>query len=271
MTNIERIRREIVKRGVVSKADIIELAEEVLDQRPLEYRYLLTEYISKLLERGDIARPRQGLYVATVPTSADGVSVPADRYVVASKIRDTYYLGFHTALELHGCAYSWFKRVTVCLPPGKQFRPFMFQETTYRPVFTNHPELGTQRMGRSGHEIILSGPSRTFIDCLDRPKLVGGWEEVLKSVESLPGVSGEEIITILNAMEKKVLYRKVGLVLELLGDNMYYEGVLEGIRGELQEKLDGQPIYMDRNSPGPLNGEWNLYEVPNLERMSRGV
>ena len=68
--------------------------------------------------------------MATSGSGSDGAPDVADRYTIASKVREEYYLGFHTALELHGCAYSWFNSVTVCLGPGAHFRSFEFQGTT---------------------------------------------------------------------------------------------------------------------------------------------
>ena len=101
--------------------------------------------------------------------------------------------------------------------------------------------------------------------------MAGGWEEVLKSLFSLPGMKSDDLLSILATFDSKVLYRKTGLVLELFGSSLYYEGVLEDIQGVLRERTRGQPLYMDRNDPGPLNEDWNLYEVPNLNRMLEGV
>ena len=271
MTKLDRLLRHIQSRGVVSRAEMQRLGEEVLDRRPLEYRYLYTEYLAKLIERGDIARPRRGLYVATWGPGSDGSLNMADRYIIASKVREEYYLGFHTALELHGCAYSWFNSIIVCLRPGAQFRPFEFQGSTYIPALTTLSRLGTEVIDRNGHQVTVSNPTRTFVDCLDRPHLAGGWEEVMKSLESLPGVQDDELVSALQAFDKKVLFRKAGRVLELLGTDMYYEGVLESVNDELMERSGGQPLYMDRNAPGPLNKRWNVYDVPGLDRMLEGL
>jgi predicted transcriptional regulator of viral defense system len=271
MTKLDRLSREIQRSGVVSRSEMQELGEDVLERRPLEYRYLYTEYLAKLIERGDIERVRRGLYVATPGPGSDGSPDIADRYTIASKVRKEYYLGFHTALELHGCAYSWFNSVTVCLGPGAHFRPFEFQGTVYRPALTGQPRLGTEVIDRNGHQVTVSNPARTFVDCLDRPHLAGGWEEVLKSLESLPGVRGDELVSILRVLDKRILFRKAGRVLELLGPNMYYEGVLESVEDVLRGEVGGQPLYMDRRSPGPLNERWNVYDVPGLDRMLEGV
>jgi predicted transcriptional regulator of viral defense system len=271
MSKLEKLHMEIQKKGVVTSDELADLAVNVLEIEGHGYQYLFTEYISKLLNRGLIVRPRRGIYVATRPYGFRGEHSTADRHVIASKIRDPYYLGFHTALEVHGCAYSWFQTVTVCLPHGRQFRTFEFQGIRYRAVSTTYPELGIESLSKEGHQLVISNPSRTFVDCLDRPRLAGGWEEVLKSLFSLPGVKSDDLLSILATFDSKVLYRKTGLVLGLLGSSFYYAGVLEDIQGVLSERTRGQPLYMDRNDPGPLNEDWNIYEVPNLNRMLEGV
>lgn len=269
MTKLDRLNIEIHKRGVLTSDELFELASEILKNEELDYRYLYTEYLHKLLQRGKIVRPRRGIYVAVDPSS-DSIGKDC-RYIVASKIRDRYYLGFHTALELHGCAYSWFKKVTICLPRGTLFRPFEFRDSRYVPVSTSYPDEGIESISRRDHQLIISNPSRTFLDCLDRPRLAGGWEEVLKSLSSLPGVKGEELLSMLRSFNIKVWYRKVGYVLDILKNNPYYEGVLEEIQDPLSEQTRGAPVYMDRNHPGDHNEKWNIYLIPNMERILEGI
>ena len=269
MTKIERMKIEIQQRGVLTSDELFELASEVLENDELNYRYLYTEYLQKLLKRGKIVRPRRGIYVAVDPTSD---TIGKDyRYLIASKIRSKYYLGFHTALELHGCAYSWFKKVTICIPHGSQFRQFEFQDSRYEPVSTSHPDMGIENISRRGHQLNISNPTRTFLDCLDRPRLAGGLEEVLKSISSLPGVKGEELLSILQRFDRKVCYRKAGYVLDILKNSPYYEGILEEIQEPLLERTRGVPVYMDRNHPGHYNEKWNIYLIPNMEKMLEGI
>ncbi len=269
MTKIERLNGEIQKKGVITSKELFELASKILEIEEMNYRYLYTEYLRKLLQRGMVVRPRRGIYVAVDP-SADSIG-KNHRYIIASKIRSEYYLGFHTALELHGCAYSWFKKVTICLPRGKQFRPFEFRDSRYVSVSTSHPDKGIESISRRGHQLFISNPSRTFLDCLDRPRLAGGWEEVLKSLSSLPGVKGEELLSILRSFDCKVCYRKVGYVLDILKDNPYYEGIPEEINDLLLEQTRGAPVYIDRNHPGDYNEKWNIYLIPNMNRMLEGI
>ena len=119
--------------------------------------------------------------------------------------------------------------------------------------------------------MVLSDPSRTFVDCLDRPDHAGGWEEVLRSLEGLPNVRGGRLLHTLDTLGRKVLYRKAGLVLELMEGSPYYEGVLDDVGEALLARTQGSPMRMDQRSRGPLNRRWNLYTVEGLSSMLVGV
>ena len=79
--------------------------------------------------------------------------------------------------------------------------------------------FGLKKINHKNQKIIVSSPSRTFLDCIERPEYSGGWEECLKSLESLAGVKSNEL---------KQLLDKIG-ILELQNENI---NSLSG--GELQ-------------------------------------
>ena len=56
-------------------------------------------------KQGRIVHVRRGLY-ATVPRGMDPETASIDPYLVAAKMTGDAVLGYHTALEFHGRAYS---------------------------------------------------------------------------------------------------------------------------------------------------------------------
>src|SRR5688572_18981645 len=62
---------------------------------------------------GHLLRVRRGVY-AVVPPGFSPDTVPLDPLLVASRLEDDAVLAYHTALELHGVAYSVFQRFTYC-------------------------------------------------------------------------------------------------------------------------------------------------------------
>jgi len=55
--------------------------------------------------RGRVVRVRRGLY-ASVPRGMDPETTPVDPCLVAARAAPDAVLGYHTALEFHGKAYS---------------------------------------------------------------------------------------------------------------------------------------------------------------------
>ena len=108
MTKLESLYHELLKREVVQYKDIKRIFLKIIEKKQISSSYLSTDYINKLCRLGKLLHPHRGLYVAVPPTMIGDTSFQPDKYLIASKIQSPYYLGFHTALELYGCAYSNF-------------------------------------------------------------------------------------------------------------------------------------------------------------------
>lgn len=270
MTKLESLYHELLKIEVATTEEIKEIASKILKDSP-SFKYIYDEYLTKLKGSGKLLHPRRGLYVAVPPLKIDDKNFQPDRYLIASKVQEPYYLGYHTALEIHGAAYSEYNEVYVVVPPDKKFREFVFKDITYRPVYSSYLGAGLQEIEHGDQKISISSPSRTFIDCIDRPEYSGGWEECLKSLESLTGVKVRDLKSILEAREKDILYRKTGLVLSLFEDNPYYEGILPRLEPYLKENIGNSPIYLSKGSKNELEEEWMLYIPEGFKDLLKGV
>ncbi len=271
MTKRETLYHELLKKQVVDKEDIERITKKILDRKDVSYQYIYNEYITKLKQEGKLLHPKRCLYVAVPPTKINDESFTPDKYLIASKVQQGYYLGYHTALEIHGSAYSYFNDVYIVVEPNRKFRSFEFKNILYEPVYNSFQKVGLQKIDHKGQKIVVSSPSRTFLDCIDRPQYSGGWEECLKSLESLPGVRTKELKTILKSMEKDILYRKTGLILSMFEDNPYYEGILSELKPYLKENMGTSTIYLSERSESELNREWMLYVPKGFPDLLRGV
>lgn len=128
-----------------------------------------------------------------------------------------------------------------------------------------------------GQPVRVTDRERTFVDCLDRVSYAGGWEECLKSLESVRGLNFDRMVDYLLSRENGFLVRKVGLVLEHLKDSSaFYSHLTENRLEDLSERTGGSPRYLEgvREAGGKsvLNERWNLYVHPRFgERFLRGV
>jgi len=271
MTKVEQLYQELLKKEVVRYKEIEDIASTIVEKQPVTFQYLYTEYIDKLRKAGKLLHPQRGIYVVVPPTKINEKNYQPDTYLIASKIQTPYYLGYHTALEIHGCAYSTYNEVYIVVPPHKKFRGFEFKDKRYRPVFNSHSDIAIQKMNHKNNTIVVSSPSRTFLDCIERPDYAGGWEECLKSLESLAGVTAHELKHILQTIGKDMLVRKTGFILTLLNENPYYEGLLSTLQPYLTKHMGKSPMYLKEGTQSELEKTWGLYIPVGFKNVFRGI
>ena len=215
-----------------------------------------------------IIRIRRELFAVIAP-GTDPASTPIDPYLVASKMAPDTVLGYHTALEFHGKAYSVHNRFF--LLTSHAVRKFRLRGWDFVSVMHPKPlrdtameSSGVVSGERMGVTIHLTSLERTFVDVLDKPNLGGGWEEVWRSVESIEYFDLDEVLMYALLMRKATTISKVGYFLELHRDRLF---VKDDILERLRMHRPREPHYLDRaNSKGKsrLISGWNLVVPDSL-------
>lgn len=223
--------------------------------------------------QGAIFRVRRGLY-CSVPPGANSESCPIDSYLLTGKMAMDSVIAYHSALELHGRSYSIQNRVVFTTKKYPAGHAFQFRGVRYQSVKPPSALVRARReneetttVDRSGQDVRLTTLERTFVDVLDRPKLSGGWEEVWRSLESIPYLNLEKVIDYAILLSKRKTLALVGFFLEQHRKQLLVE---DSQLSRLEERRPRQPQYLDRSGsqkPGRLNARWNLV-VPTgiLER-----
>ena len=219
---------------------------------------------------GRIVSVRRGLY-AVVPRGADPASYPVDPYLVAAKLTKDAVLSYHTALELHGSAYSVHEHFVYTA--ARPLSPLTFRSHVFRGARfpaslrrAGQESFGVVQMDRSGVEIRVTSVERTLVDLFNRPDLCGGWEEIWRSLESVELLDLDTVVEYALLLGNATTTAKVGFFLEQHSEPLMVEekhlNALRGLRPQ-------QPHYLDRDrrQSGRLVSGWNLI-VPRevLER-----
>jgi predicted transcriptional regulator of viral defense system len=187
-------------------------------------------------------------------------------------VRERYYLGYHTALELHGCAYTSTNSCFVVTLARDRFRPFGFDLLTFESVVGRDVTTEVVSETIAGTEVVTSSPSRTFVECTRRLDLCGGLEEVLKSIDGLRGVTVEGLKASLEIYGYDILYRSVGFFLELMREESpYYGFVTDEFLDYLRSRSTGSTRYLVTGVPSTLEDGWNLYVPVGMDRLMSGV
>lgn len=126
---------------------------------------------------GHVILIRRGLY-AVIPTGADPDSYPVDPFLVAAKLTTDGVLSYHTALEVHGCAYSIREHLTYST--SRPVSPVTFRSHVFRGVKfplalcgAGKEDFGIMTVDRARLEVRVTCLERTLLDVLDRPDLSG--------------------------------------------------------------------------------------------------
>lgn len=220
---------------------------------------------------GNILPVRRGLY-AVVPTGYTAENTPLDPYLLAAKMTGDSILAYHTALEIHGRAYSVYQKFTYLSVRPSQ--PVRFRDYEFRCVVTpkalrekGKGALGVQEIERQGLPVRVTDLERTFVDALDRPDLCGGWEEVWRSLESIEYLRLDEVVRYVEVLDKSTTAAKVGFFLEQHGEALMVD---EKPLGQLKKLVSRQPHYLERRSRkgGTLVKEWNLIVPESVLKRS---
>ena len=269
MNKTEQVYKKILREKVVNSNDLKNISNEVLGKTDSEYLY--RKYLTKLQKEKKVGKIKRGLYYS-IPLENTSEKFEVDRYILASKIKQGYALGYHSALELHGAAYSAFNIIYILIQKKGRFPLINFQNVKYVPVINKYYNKNLKKVKYKNKTIIITNPARTFIECLNRLDLCGGWEECLKSLANLRGVNVSDILEILKIYKNKTLELKTGYLLELLSKKSpYYHHITKQELQPLTPSDTWIPVYIDRNVTSKLRKKWGLYMPEGTEELLRGI
>jgi predicted transcriptional regulator of viral defense system len=211
------------------------------------------------LDRGRLLRVRRGFY-AVVPEGTDPSSASPDPYLVGSRLAEDAVLAYQTALALRGFAHS--QREEIVAVSHASVRPFRFRGVLYRTVkpprslsLAGEESAEVVTIDRSGLDARATSLERTAVDLLDRPDLGGGWEEVWRSLESVPYLDLDAVVGYALLLGSAPAIAATGLFLETHRESLMVEPRhLDALR----RRIPRQPRYLDRSLPGRLVAGWNL-------------
>lgn len=270
VTKTEELYSALLSMKVVSFDDIVEKTRSIIRAVPSR-RYIYRKYVDRLIKKRKLQRIRKGLYIVLSPIEEPEIHV-VDKLLIASKIRNEYYLGFHTALEYYGCAHSHHNEAYICVKMKHRFDPFQYKRFRFRPVFVEDTDLEVEEKRYQESILRISSKEKTFLECIDRVQYAGGWEECLKSLEGLGGLDFEKLLNLLHKYERDILFRRVGYILELLKKRSpFYEHLNEHLLNEIEKQITGPPRYLISGEKGPLNKRWNLYIPRDFEEVLKGI
>ncbi len=237
-----------------------ELAQFLASRRahgPRTQESLLAYYT----KTGRVVRVRRGLY-AVVPPGATPQTYSFDPFLLTAKMTKDAVLAYHTALEIHGKAYSTHQYLAYL--SNRPLRPLAFRSQLFRGV--KFPQIllrkgkenyGVVEMDRVGLEIRVTSLERTLVDVMNRPDLSGTWEEIWRSLESVEFFDLDKVVEYALLLENATTAAKVGFFLEQHRETLMVD---DAHLKPLRDLRPQQPHYLERRrrKAGRLAKGWNL-------------
>ena len=255
--NEQRVYLEILRNKIATMKEITEVTGNYKTSRST---------ISRLVSKGYTIRAHRGFYAA-VPPEFIGSNYEVDRYILAYKVgREHGILAFHTALELHGVAQSYYN--TVYSLRANPLRNFEFQGIEYRFVRSN-AKFGTTVIKRDGIQIEVTDRERTIIDCIRKLDYSGGLEELIKSLGTFHKIDIFTLETYLKRYGERSLILRTGYILSLIQNELR---IPEDFLYRMKRKAKERVYYLipdAKNGSGKYIKEWNMIVPKNLDEVVR--
>jgi len=233
--------------------------EDIIDKFKNEKQY--SNWIALKLKSKTYNKIRNNLYALIDPSTND---IYSTKFEIASKISNTSFVCYHSALEYYGFANQVFGDVLV--GSLTKFNNFIFEDNEYicKPFknikFVNHI---------ASEGIRVSSLEKTIIDCIDNIDLAGGIEEVLNALEQIKYVNENKLLEILEDINKMYLYQKIGFLFELYNNQLDLSNeFFEECKSHTSKKVNYFMQYEFKDTE--LNEKWNLIVPKNIKSRING-
>ena len=237
---------------------------------------VVTAMLAQHLRAGNVKRIARGVF-ASVPKHADPGKWSVDRFLAASRLRRGGVIAYHSAFELHGCAYTEGHEVQVIAPgePGVvETADFSCRFVKSPPGFA--PKNGGRADGvtivdRMGLEVRVTTIERTITDLFDRYDLAGGAEELFNSLDLVARVDAAALVRHARALGNATAAGVLGYWLEREQDRL---GIESAALKKLHALAPRQARYALAAKPGEGRTAtgWNvILPIDIIEPQFEGV
>ena len=210
---------------------------------------------------------------AVVPRGCSVEDAPyaVDPFLLASQLASDAVISYHSALAFYGYLHSLRFEFIYSTGQVKNYTTLNFGNNIYKS--TQFPRrlrekkkelIGVKKELRGGQELKITSPERTFVDILDRPKILGyDWEEIARSLDKTYMGNPGLLVDYLALLGSRLTASRVGYFLERRKDELRLG---EEVLDEIQDLSSNSLVHLDPNHKkgNVLSKRWNLLVPENL-------
>jgi predicted transcriptional regulator of viral defense system len=187
-------------RDVVDTHDVIALLEVEAKARKVIY---------SLTRKGWLVRLGNGRYIVVPPERGPENYGENNALGLAVAALDPSYIGWWSAASFHGLTTQ--RPTTITVATTKLAAPRIIEGTPVKFIkITSRKFFGFHVFTVYGRETRIASVEKTIVDCIDRPKLCGGFAELTRIV-----YGAKRMVNSANVVEAAVQMRSVSLLQRL--------------------------------------------------------
>lgn len=226
--------------------------------------------LADMTNRGLILRIKDGLY-NVIPYEKNSEEYFPNWHLTAQAIvkPKKYYIGFYTALDIHGLITqpSLIEQVVTekqIVPKHKMIKnvKFEFIKLSSKRFF------GYQKTWIDDfNKVYCSDYEKTIIDCLYKPSSAGGIPEIVKALYKIRNeINQDKMLSYLEKFDAQVVYKRLGFILSHLDE-------YELLRKEMRSKLSNSYTLLDPSLPkkGKHFSEWKIIDNADINSAINGI
>jgi predicted transcriptional regulator of viral defense system len=170
-----------------------------------------------LVRKGWLCRVIGGKYLFQPPERGPDKLGENNALAIAAAVVEPSYIGWWSAAAWYG--FTTQTPATVFVAVTRQVPPRNIDGTDIRFIKL-HPRkfFGAEPCQVYDRSVLISSPSKTVVDCLDRPDLAGGVPELARIVHSALGsIDPEALLTDILRLDTHVAAQRLGFLADAVG------------------------------------------------------
>jgi predicted transcriptional regulator of viral defense system len=195
-------------RTVVRASDVLELLGSETSARKV---------IRNLLSKGWFSRIVGGRYMLLPPEHGPENLGENNILALAAAAVEPSYIGWWSAAAYHGLTTQ--KPATVFVAVLRQTPARTIEGGEVRFIrIAPRKFFGHEAYEVYGRSVSISTPTKTLIDCLDRPDLAGGAGELARITHrAMAKINPQDLTAVSMAMKSKAMLQRLGFLTDLVG------------------------------------------------------
>lgn len=176
--------------------------------------------LSRWNHRGWIKKLKHGVYIPIDMDDVTGETSREDSWVLADRLFGPGYIAGFSAVKYWDFSEQLFETTTFFTTKKvKDRHPVIGSTRLQLKTITNYKIFGTKVVWRENSKILVSDASKTIVDLLDDPAIVGGMrivKDIFLEYKESDFFDLEKIMEYTGKMHNKTIFKRLGFLMESL-------------------------------------------------------